>query len=161
LTGWRARWGRAREIERVNARLEHELHRAPTDAEMAEALEISVDTSRTRSCNLELLGGRAVSGARSRALGRPGLAARHHPGPRRARPGARPRLVRDERACLGRESLPEREKLVVSLDYYENLTLCEIGEVFGVTESRVSQLHTKAIPARVSRLGDDAVEEAV
>jgi len=42
-------------------------------------------------------------------------------------------------------ALPEREKLVVALYYYENLTLREIGEVLGVTESRVSQLHTKAI----------------
>ena len=42
-------------------------------------------------------------------------------------------------------SLPEREKLVVTLYYYEELTLREIGEVLGVTESRVSQLHTKAI----------------
>ena len=42
-------------------------------------------------------------------------------------------------------SLPEREKLVIALYYYENLTLREIGEVLGVTESRVSQLHTKAV----------------
>ena len=42
-------------------------------------------------------------------------------------------------------SLPEREQLVVALYYYENLTLREIGEVLGVTESRVSQLHTKAM----------------
>ena len=41
--------------------------------------------------------------------------------------------------------LPEREKLVVTLYYYEELTLREIGEVLGVTESRVSQLHTKAV----------------
>ena len=41
--------------------------------------------------------------------------------------------------------LPEREKLVVTLYYYEELTLREIGEVLGVTEPRVSQLHTKAI----------------
>jgi hypothetical protein len=38
--------------------------------------------------------------------------------------------------------LPEREKLVVTLCYYEEKTLREIGEVLGVTESRVSQLHT-------------------
>ena len=43
------------------------------------------------------------------------------------------------------QRLPEREKLVVTLYYYEELTLREIGEVLGVTESRVSQLHTKAI----------------
>ena len=43
------------------------------------------------------------------------------------------------------ESLPDRERLVIALYYYENLTLREIGEVLGVTESRVSQLHTKAV----------------
>ena len=43
------------------------------------------------------------------------------------------------------QRLPDREKLVVTLYYYEELTLREIGEVLSVTESRVSQLHTKAI----------------
>lgn len=43
------------------------------------------------------------------------------------------------------ERLPDREKIVIALYYYENLTLREIGEVLSVTESRVSQLHTKAI----------------
>ena len=41
--------------------------------------------------------------------------------------------------------MPEREKIVVALYYYDGLTLREIGDVLGVTESRVSQLHTKAI----------------
>jgi RNA polymerase sigma factor for flagellar operon FliA len=50
--------------------------------------------------------------------------------------------------------LPEREKLVVALYYYENLTLREIGEVLGVTESRVSQLHTKAVLRLRGRLAD-------
>jgi RNA polymerase sigma factor for flagellar operon FliA len=40
---------------------------------------------------------------------------------------------------------------VIALYYYENLTLREIGEVLGVTESRVSQLHTKAVLALRSR----------
>jgi RNA polymerase sigma factor for flagellar operon FliA len=53
--------------------------------------------------------------------------------------------------------LPEREKLVVTLYYYEELTLREIGEVLGVTESRVSQLHTKAILRLKARLGGAAV----
>ena len=51
------------------------------------------------------------------------------------------------------QRLPEREKLVVTLYYYEELTLREIGEVLGVTESRVSQLHTKAILRLKARLG--------
>ena len=53
--------------------------------------------------------------------------------------------------------LPEREKLVIALYYYENLTLREIGEVLGVTESRVSQLHTKAVLRLRSRLTEAAV----
>ena len=48
--------------------------------------------------------------------------------------------------------LPEREKLVITLYYYEELTLREIGEVLSVTESRVSQLHTKAILRQKARL---------
>ena len=55
--------------------------------------------------------------------------------------------------------LPEREKLVVTLYYYEELTLREIGEVLGVTESRVSQLHTKAILRLKARLAGAAVRE--
>ncbi len=43
------------------------------------------------------------------------------------------------------EALPEKERLVVILYYNEELTLREIGEVLGVTESRVCQLHTKAM----------------
>jgi RNA polymerase sigma factor for flagellar operon FliA len=42
------------------------------------------------------------------------------------------------------EHLPEKERVVVTLYYYEELTMKEIGEIMGYTESRVSQLHTKA-----------------
>ena len=41
--------------------------------------------------------------------------------------------------------LGEREKIVTTLCYYEGLTLAEIGQVLGVTESRVCQMHTKAV----------------
>ena len=56
-------------------------------------------------------------------------------------------LEDDMRAALvkGIEGLPEREKLVMSLYYEEELNLREIGEVLGVTESRVCQLHSQAI----------------
>ena len=48
--------------------------------------------------------------------------------------------------------LPDREKLVLSLYYDEGLTLAEIGDVLGVTESRVSQIHTKSVLHLRSRL---------
>jgi RNA polymerase sigma factor for flagellar operon FliA len=50
------------------------------------------------------------------------------------------------------KKLPERERTVLVLYYDENLTLGEIGEVLGVTESRVSQIHTKAVLQLRSRL---------
>jgi len=43
------------------------------------------------------------------------------------------------------QELPDKEKKVLVLYYYENLTLRDIGKILEVTESRVSQLHTKAI----------------
>jgi RNA polymerase sigma factor for flagellar operon FliA len=50
------------------------------------------------------------------------------------------------------EDLPDKEKKILVLYYYEDLTLKEIGEVLEVTESRVSQLHTKAILRLRSKL---------
>ncbi len=51
------------------------------------------------------------------------------------------------------KTLPEKEKKVIVLYYYEDLTLKEIGEVLEVTESRISQLHTKAVMRLRSKLG--------
>ncbi|WP_085444564.1 FliA/WhiG family RNA polymerase sigma factor [Magnetofaba australis] len=53
------------------------------------------------------------------------------------------------------DSLPEKEKLVVTLYYFEELTMSEIGEVLELTESRISQLHSKAalrMRARIKRV---------
>ncbi|MEO6821934.1 MAG: RNA polymerase sigma factor WhiG [Candidatus Nanopelagicales bacterium] len=51
-------------------------------------------------------------------------------------------------------TLPEREKIVVTLYYYEGLTLAEIGKVLGVTESRICQMHTKAVLQLRAKLSD-------
>lgn len=50
------------------------------------------------------------------------------------------------------DKLSEREKLVITLYYYEELTLKEIGKILGVSDSRVSQLHTKAVMRLRGRL---------
>ncbi|MFP5344897.1 MAG: sigma-70 family RNA polymerase sigma factor, partial [Gammaproteobacteria bacterium] len=50
------------------------------------------------------------------------------------------------------ENLPERERLVIALYYNEELNLREIGEVLGVTESRVSQIHGQALLRLRARL---------
>ena len=62
--------------------------------------------------------------------------------------------VQEMRHLLGDSinRLPEREKVVLTLYYYEGLILAQIGEVLGVTESRVCQIHTKAILQLRSRM---------
>lgn len=56
------------------------------------------------------------------------------------------------------KELPEKEKLVVALYYYEDLTMREIGEIMGYTESRISQMHTKAMLRLRARLKSVKVE---
>ena len=50
------------------------------------------------------------------------------------------------------DNLPEKERLVISLYYYDELTMKEIGEIMDITESRVSQIHTKAVIRLRSKL---------
>ena len=52
----------------------------------------------------------------------------------------------------GIEALPEKERLVISLYYYEDLNLKEIGSILGITESRVCQIHSKAVGRLRTRL---------
>lgn len=59
-----------------------------------------------------------------------------------------------ERLVLALKQLPEREQTVLSLYYYEELTLKEIGEVLGVSESRACQLHARAVISLQSILGN-------
>ena len=61
------------------------------------------------------------------------------------------------------EDLPERQRLVLSLYYYEDLNLKEIGKVLRVTESRVSQLHAQAVQrlrAKLTQVFEDQEQEA-
>ncbi|MGZ4335441.1 MAG: sigma-70 family RNA polymerase sigma factor, partial [Gaiellaceae bacterium] len=127
--------------------LEAKLGRAPTDEEIAEKVGMTVveldetltDISRSSIAALDELWSTSGEGDQVSLLDTI-----------EDTTGPRPADVLD--ATEMREALadaiarlPEREKLVVTLYYYEELTLREIGEVLGVTESRVSQLHTKAI----------------
>ena len=154
---------KAREIERANAKLEHELHRAPTDQEMAKALGVSMDEfqdSLVRISNSsvvaldELWTVSDASGDQVSLLDT--IQDRHAVDPARELDATDMK----DRLADAIAGLPEREKLVVALYYYENLTLREIGEVLGVTESRVSQLHTKAVLRLKSRLQGDPLAEA-
>lgn len=58
------------------------------------------------------------------------------------------------------EGLPERERLVVTLYYHEELTLREIGEMLGLTEGRICQIHSQAVTKLRQALGEEKIEEA-
>jgi RNA polymerase sigma factor FliA len=139
---------KAREIEKANAKLEHQLHRAPTDAEVAAELEMSVEDFQdalTRISNSSVVALDELW-TLSDASGDQVSLLDTIQDPDAVDPAAALDVTETkDRLAEAIARLPEREKLVVALYYYENLTLREIGEVLGVTESRVSQLHTKAV----------------
>ncbi len=146
---------RAREFERTNMKLEARLQRAPTDEEMATELEISVEDFQDALLQIsnstivaldELWTVSDSTGDQVSLLDT--LPDRGAPDPQALVDQGELR----DRIADAIAALPEREKLVVALYYYENLTLREIGEVLGVTESRVSQLHTKAVLRLRSKL---------
>jgi RNA polymerase sigma factor FliA len=149
---------RAREIERANQKLESKLQRAPTDEEMATELEITVSEfqdsllriSHSTIVALDELWNTGDQGGDQVSLLET-LPDRHAPDPQALVDQSELR----DRMADAIAALPEREKLVIALYYYENLTLREIGEVLGVTESRVSQLHTKAVLRLRSKLSGE------
>jgi RNA polymerase sigma factor for flagellar operon FliA len=139
---------RAREIEAAQSKLEHELQRAPTEEELAKKLGLSEEELQSSLLEIahssvfaldELWTVSDSSGDQVSLLDTISDPRADDPQESLASSEVKDRLT-DAVA-----SLPEREQLVVALYYYENLTLREIGEVLGVTESRVSQLHTKAV----------------
>jgi RNA polymerase sigma factor for flagellar operon FliA len=139
---------RARQIEEANASLVASLGRVPTEEELAEKLEVDLeelrqtllDISQSSVLALDELWTVSDSSGDQVSL----LDTIEDPNAIDPQAELDTTEVRD-RLADAIESLPERERLVIALYYYENLTLREIGEVLGVTESRVSQVHTKAV----------------
>jgi len=145
---------RARQIERTIGELEAKLGRAPTDEEIAGKLGVSEEEldddlfqiSRTSIAALDELWTVSAGGDQVSLIDT--IEDASGPSPTTALDETELREAMAD-AIAG---LPEREKIVITLYYYEELTLREIGEVLGVTESRVSQLHTKAVLRLKSRL---------
>ncbi|MEW6754759.1 MAG: FliA/WhiG family RNA polymerase sigma factor [Candidatus Latescibacterota bacterium] len=138
---------RAREIERVIARLEGDLGRSPTEVELAEGLGVTLgeyyvmidDVSSATLLSLDEL---TYGDDEDKPVALVDTVRSQN------QPSALANLEREEMRDLLAESLgelSEQERLVVALYYYEELTLKEIGQVLELSESRVSQLHTKAV----------------
>jgi len=140
---------KANQLEKLWQRLEVELGHPPTDEEAAEALEISVPEylkllDEVRTINiLDLDAFKAVdkTGARESRDIYDILADEN------ALDALTVLSQGEVRDVLAQaiEDLAEKERLVVTLYYHEELTMKEIGQVLGYTESRISQLHTKSL----------------
>src|SRR5215211_6474525 len=145
---------KARNVEKAHSKLENRLQRAPSDEEMS--AELGIGVSDFHDTLLEIANSSVLALDDLWTIADPDggqvslLDTIHDPNavdPEREMGSAELK----DRLADAIESLPERERLVIALYYYENLTLREIGEVLGVTESRVSQLHTKAVLGLRSR----------
>lgn len=152
---------KASSLDSVVQKLQSHLGRPPEDDEIADEMGLSMDDyfdilNETRSMpilSLEDLGIAKETGEQQSLL--ECLAGKSD-----ADPQTQFRLNElKEIIAKAIDQLPEKEKLMISLYYYEELTMREIGEVLGITESRVSQIHSKAVFRLRSKLKALIAEE--
>ncbi len=137
---------KARALEKAFMKLEGVLHRSPTDDELAAEMRVTPEQLQATLSQISSLGIVALDetlsvGDRSEAATLGDTIPDRGDGP------VATYEVEEMRHILATaiNTMPEREKIVLTLYYYEGLTLAEIGLVLGVTESRVCQIHTKAV----------------
>jgi RNA polymerase sigma factor for flagellar operon FliA len=148
---------KARDVDRAYAALENELHRTPSDAEVAEHMGIGIEEFNQIMGQVSFVSVAALDDL---------LAGGNEKGDRLSLmdtlqdvravdPEASFERLEVKQTLAGTiKKLPEREKIVITLYYYEGLTLAEIGQILGVTESRVCQIHTKAVMQLRGKLSD-------
>ncbi|MDP8937386.1 MAG: RNA polymerase sigma factor WhiG [Actinomycetota bacterium] len=145
---------KARSVEKAYTKLEHELLRTPTDTEVAAELNMTEDELQDVFSHMSFFGLVAleetlsVGAERGESVTLRDTIPDQGPGP------VATFEVQETKQILAAaiNRLPEREKVVLSLYYYEGLTLGDIGDILGVTESRVCQIHTKAVIQLRSKL---------
>lgn len=134
---------RHKQVEAITRELTAILQRAPTDAEMAEKLGVTVERWRQMMLDLRNVG---LISASTRANDQDDLPAPEFP----SKPETQPDTMcahEQMRSVLGTamQTLPVRYQKVVSLYYTNEMTMKEIGGVLGINESRVSQIHKSAL----------------
>lgn len=155
---------RGKEIENAYSELEQRFHRPASDQEVADKLKISLSALHAL---LDQLNGLTIGHFQEMGVD----------GDRHEDEGAQLQYLnggqsedspfetvqkRELRRILADiiEDLPEREQLILSLYYQEELTMKEIGHILGVNESRVSQLHTRAVLRMRAKLQGTLKKEA-
>lgn len=150
---------RAREIERANSELEHRFQRSVSEEELAEHMTMPLEDLQDALAEISSLGLVALDDLLR--MGDPDSASVGEllPDPRGTNPEAAFQIEETKRVLADIiNRLPDRERLVLTLYYYEGLTLSEIGEVLGVTESRVCQIHTKSVMSLRHRLTEPSIK---
>jgi RNA polymerase sigma factor for flagellar operon FliA len=145
---------KAKDIEKVYVELEYKLKRVPTDKEVAEALGISLEEHQavlsqlnySSILALDELWGTGDKEEKISILD----SVEDDSSPDPSKVFELEELKKLLESAIAK--LSDREKTIVFLYYYEGFTLREIGEILGISESRVSQLHTKAILRLKSKL---------
>jgi RNA polymerase sigma factor FliA len=145
-----------REIEKALADLEAMLKRQPTEKELAERLGISVSELHDVITQISFVSVLALDETVSIGADRGEQVSLIDT---LADKGLDPTSGVESQETRGLlaaaiNSLSEREKIVVTLYYFEGLTLAEIGFILGVTESRVCQIHTKAVAGLRGQLSE-------
>lgn len=139
---------KAKAIEQAIAHLEMEKGRPPTDAEVAEYLNISLTTYHQYLHEVSVVSLASLDDVWSQEGEDEGNLRLGQMVEDQTCVDPEEQVTRNEMKRLLAEAidqLPERERLVITLYYYEELTLKEIGEVLSVSESRISQIHTKSM----------------
>jgi RNA polymerase sigma factor for flagellar operon FliA len=154
---------KARAIERAYSKLENELRRSPEDREVATELGMSEEELAGILSQISFVGIVALDELLSASADRTGGATVGDTIADRAHDPVEAFESEEMRHVLADaiQRMPDRERLVLTLYYYEGLTLAEIGAVLGVTESRVCQIHTKAIFQLRGRLSEPLPERGI
>jgi RNA polymerase sigma factor for flagellar operon FliA len=139
---------KSRRLERAYGEVEQRLGRSASEDEVADSLGLQIDKfhellNQVRGIslvNLEEIRGNGGDGDR------PGTFADVIEDVNSENPFASLKLTETKQVIADTiASLPEKERLVISLYYYEDLNMKEIGNILGITESRVCQIHTKSV----------------
>jgi len=139
------------------AELNHKFQRSPTEEEVASAMDLPLGTLRDQLGEIANLGFVALDELLNPSERDSGAMSEMIADPTAIDPSGS--FEKEETRYMLADSinrLPDRERLVLTLYYYEGLTLAEIGGVLNVTESRVCQIHTKSVMSLRNRFIEPA-----
>jgi RNA polymerase sigma factor for flagellar operon FliA len=146
---------KARRIEKAIRQLEQRLNRTPSDEELADELMVSTEELEDMLTSVSMTSMAALDDVLDIGDGESitlvdTLEEENLTSPEGNIDDQETR--RQLREAIGR--LSEREQKVLALYYFENMTLAQVGDILGVTESRICQIHTKAVMSLRNKLQD-------